>query len=301
MRNSKIFFKELKKELIDLKNAPLPEASPVDRRAVEEAVRREYEGQMNSMMDQHQKNIANLQKIVESLKVKLDQKEKELSGDLEKQKKEWKIQLSSTFEKDKANYDQLILTLKTEIQTHQARLALLITENTRLNELAIERLKQIDDMRVKFAETNKASVFEDRRGEMEISQKFKGEMAELKLQNDKEKNNYRLKIQQLVHLLDNKEEELKGLYQFTDERKQDVASIQSQFKKFKSMEAELQLKSQQYEHTRFEAEEAQRSRDFYAQEVERLKVLYDELVASLGKPNVREVEVITTSMKRSKK
>jgi len=197
--------------------------------------------------------------------------------------------------------DQLILTLKTEIQTHQARLALLITENTRLNELAIERLKQIDDMRVKFAETKKGSAFEERRSEMEVNQKFKNEMAEIKLQNDKEKNGYRLKIQQLVHLLDNKEEELKGLYQFTDERKQDVASIQTQFKRFKSMEAELQLKSQQYEHTKFEAEEAQRSRDFYGQEVERLKVLYDELVASLGKPNIREVEVITTSMKKSKK
>ena len=82
-------------------------------------------------------------------------------------------------------------------------------------------------MKFKFANAGKNDFPQEKRAEYDVLKKSKYDLDNVKLQYEKEMNAYKIKIQQLVHLLDSKEAELKGLYEINDKRKDDIFAIQN--------------------------------------------------------------------------
>ena len=130
--------------------------------------------------------------------------------------------------KQKTNYEKVINELKNALVITEQRIATALQENTRLNDLAIQRSKEIEALKFKFSNLGGKNDFsEEKRIEYDALKKSKYDLDKLKLQYEKEINAYKIKIQQLVHLLDSKEIELKGLYEINDKKQDDIFAIQN--------------------------------------------------------------------------
>ena len=109
----------------------------------------------------------------------------------------------------------------------EQRMTTALQENSRLNDLAIQRLKEIEALKFKYSIIGENGFSSEKRAEYDNLKKSKYDNENSKLQHEREINAYKVKIQQLVHLLDSKEAELKGLNEINDNRKDDILITQN--------------------------------------------------------------------------
>jgi len=185
--------------------------------------------------------------------------------------------MKATISKQKGNLEALVIKLRQDLQICEKTIRDYQDELARKNKVNDERAAEIERYKLEFAKYTKNTEIVDKTGELEALKQGKIVMQELRIAHEKEKNQYKIKIQELLSLLTAKDLELKETNQMGYDKRGDLVAIQKQFERFRDIEKELSLRNTQYEQAVKEIKEARDSRFFLEKENRRITELNNKL------------------------
>lgn len=254
-------------------------------------------------------NYDDAKKEIEEWKAKCAELELSRQNDLEEMKNQvnaFRRSSISTSDKEirfaaeKAAFEAEIMQNKQKIEELNSRIESLARENQKLSALASDRKREIDQLKLKFGDTNLSDQLEALRKENEDLKKNGLDSSQNRTKLDLERQRYETEINQLKQTIATDKLEQQKLYELINQRKNENEDIAKQLKDVrdelkrttaaqKQAEADFSALTDKYDDLQRDAEEAQRGRDMYKNQLERNNTEFTEKNKDLLK-KIQEVD-----------
>jgi len=219
------------------------------------------------------------------------------------------------FSAERSAFDTQLMQLKQKISEQESRVEEITKENQKLFNALADKQKELESFRVKYnaLEGGRQNEYDQIKKELEDYRAIVYESKEWNVKHDVEKNALETQISQLKQIIDNNKSELTKCYDLLNTRKSEYENIARLLndsrqetgkciKDYKNLESEHVLKNSKYDQLFKETEELAKARDMYKnqlekntmeiarknkdlmdkiQEVDVLKLKYEEAIASV--------------------
>eukprot|EP01016_Furgasonia_blochmanni_P056332 TRINITY_DN9586_c0_g1_i5.p1 TRINITY_DN9586_c0_g1~~TRINITY_DN9586_c0_g1_i5.p1 ORF type:complete len:365 (+),score=43.31 TRINITY_DN9586_c0_g1_i5:64-1158(+) len=227
----------------------------------------------------------------ESWRAKFQASEQQRTWELEELKIQFETYKRNVLDKDnqikwdaeRASYETQIMQLKQRITELENRLLMLAADNDRINQIASDRLKDIEALKAKCnsLETGSFGEMEELRSQLEMYKRSNLDIRELTLKFGAEKQGHETQIRQLKQVIENNAAEIEKVYELMNVRKKENENLIKQCddarrevlrltNELKNLETENILLRNKLEQLARENEDLAHQRESYKAQMERM-------------------------------